>query len=160
MSKIKLADAHLVMSASANAERAALSLFSVASAVYPGDNPNLVNHFIREAIEAGIALGLHARKVVELCHLEDVRLSQTRWKYEIVSQQREASFRAATNRFVHARQLQVRTLQYPDKIFGNDMVMAEFVITTDKLEEAYIDIFGFAWAYLSQIAPQIGMPPN
>ena len=105
-------------------------------------------------------MGLHARKVVVLCHLEDVRISQTRWKYEIVSQQREASFRAATNRFVHARQLQVRTLQYPDKIFGNDMVMAEFIFTTDKLEEAYIDIFGFAWAYLSQIAPQIGMPPN
>ena len=40
------------------------------------------------------------------------------------------------------------------------MVMAEFIFTTDKLEEAYIDIFGFAWAYLSQIAPQIGMPPN
>lgn len=158
MSKIKLADTHLVMSASGNAERAALTLFSVASTVYPGDNQNLVNHFVREAIEAGIALGLHARKVVELCHLEDAKVSQTRWKYEAGPQPRETSFCEATNRFVHAQQLRVRTLRYPDKIFGNDIVMTEFIITTDRREEAYIDVFGFAWAYLSQIAPQIGMP--
>ena len=32
--------------------------------------------------------------------------------------------------------------------------MTEFIITTDRREEAHIDyIFGFAWAYLSQIAP-------
>lgn len=160
MSQFKSADTHLVMSASANAERSALSLFSVASAVYPGENRNLVNHFIREAIEAGIALGLHGRKLVELCHLKDARISQTRWKYEVDSRQRETSFREATNRFVHARQLRVRTLQYPDKVFGSDIVMTEFIVTTDKREEAYIDIFGFAWGYLSQIAPQMGMSPN
>jgi hypothetical protein len=38
--------------------------------------------------------------------------------------------------------------------------MTEFIVTTDRREEAYIDIFGFAWTYPSQIAPQIGMPSN
>jgi hypothetical protein len=160
MSKIKLADPHLVLSAAANAERAALALFSVGSAVYPGDNKNLVNHFIREAIEAGVTLGLHARKLVELCHLEDAKITQKRWAYDVGSRQIETSFREATNRFVHARQLRVLTLQYPEKIFGSDIVMTEFIITTDRREEAYIDIFGFAWTYLSQIAPQIAPPPD
>lgn len=89
MSKSSSADAHLLRSASANAERAALSLFAVASAVYPGNNQNLVDHFIREAVEAGIEPGLHARKVVELCHLEDACITQTRWNYEVGSRQRE-----------------------------------------------------------------------
>jgi hypothetical protein len=155
MLTIKLADTHLVLSASANAERAALSLFSAASTIYPGHNEKLVNYFVRQVIEAGITLGLHARKIIELCHLEDAKITQTRWEYDVSSQQREVSFREATNRFVHAKQLRVRTLQYPERIFGNDIVMTEFIITTDRREEAYIDIFGFAWAYLSQVAPQI-----
>ena len=58
---------------------------------------------------------------------------------------------------MHAGQLRVRTLQYPDTVFGSDIVMTEFIITTDRREEAYIDIFGFAWAYLSKIAPQLDM---
>ena len=158
MSKFALADKHLVLSAAGNAERAALSLFSMASTIYPGDNRNLINHFIREIIDAGINLGLNARKVVELCQLDDVNFDQTRWKYDIESRLRETSFREATNRFVHARQLRIRTLRHPDKIFGNDIVMTEFIITTDRREPAHIDIFGFAWAYLSQVAPLIGSP--
>jgi hypothetical protein len=157
MSRIPLADAHLVLSASANAQRAALSLFSTASAIYPGGNQDLVSHFIGEAIEAGVTLGLHARKIVELCHLEDAEITQTRWKYDFGPRLRETSFREATNRFVHARQLRIRTLQYPERIFGNDIVMTEFIITTDRREEAHIDMFGFAWTYLSQIAPQLGL---
>jgi hypothetical protein len=153
---LTLADNHLVLSAANNAEKAALSLFSVASTVYPGDNDALVNHFIHKAIEAGIALGLNARKVVELCHLEDAVINQTRWSYNFDENVRETSFREATNRFVHARQLKVKTLQYPDRIFGNDIVMTEFIITTDRRQEACLDVFGFAWAYLSRIAPQIG----
>ena len=82
MSKTKLADTHLALSASANAERAALSLFSTASTIYPGGNENLVNYFVREAIEAGVTLGLHARKIIELCQLEDAEFTQRRWKYE------------------------------------------------------------------------------
>jgi len=158
MPKITLADNHLVLSAAGNAERAALSLFSMASTIYPGDNHNLVNHFIREVIEAGISLGLNARKVIELCHLEDVNFDQTRWKYDFDPRLRETSFREATHRFVHARQLRIRTLGHPDRIFGNDIVMTEFIVTTDRREPAHIDIFGFAWAYLSQVAPQIGLP--
>jgi len=158
MAKITLADNHLVLSAAGNAERAALSLFSMASTIYPGDNKNLLNHFIREVIDAGISLGLNARKVIELCHLEDVNFDQTRWKYDFDLRLRETSFREATNRFVHARQLRIRTLSHPDKIFGNDIVMTEFIVTTDRREPAHIDIFGFAWAYLSQVAPQIGLP--
>ena len=158
MSKIILADNHLVFSAAANAERAALSLFSLASAIYPGDNEDLVNHFVRETIEAGLTLGLNARKVIELCHLEGVKISQTRWKYGFGLEMRENSFREVTNRFVHARQLRVRTLRHPERVFGNDVVMTEFIITADRREPAHIDIFGFAWAYLSQIAPEIGLP--
>lgn len=158
MPKIILADNHLVLSAAGNAERAALSLFSMASTIYPGENKNLVNHFISEIIDAGISLGLNARKVIELCHLEDVKLDQTRWKYDLDSRLREISFRDATNRFVHSRQLRIRTLSHPDRIFGNDIVMTELIITTDRREPAHIDIFGFAWAYLSRIAPQIGLP--
>jgi hypothetical protein len=93
---------------------------------------------------------LYARKVIELCHLEDASISQTRWKYEVAPQQRETSFRDAINRFVHAKQLRARTLQYPHKIFGSDVVMTEFIVTTDRREEAHIDIFGFAWTYPSQ----------
>ena len=54
MPKITLADNHLVLSATGNAERAALSLFSMASTIYPGDNKNLISYFIREVLEAGI----------------------------------------------------------------------------------------------------------
>lgn len=155
MPKIDLADNHLIFSALNNAQRASLSLFSIASTVYPGNNNRLVEHFIREAIEAGIGLGLNARKVVELCHLDDVEFTQTRWRYPFAPAVRETSFREATNRFVHARQLKVRTLPHPDRVFGNDIVMTEFIIMTDRKEPASIDIFGFSWAYLSQIAPQI-----
>jgi len=156
MPKITLADTHLLVSASVNAERAALSLFSTASAIYPGRNENLVNHFLREGIEAGITLGLHARKIVELCRLEDVKITETRWKYDPGSNLKETSFREAANRFVHAKQLRIRTLLYPETIFGNDIVMTDFIITTDQKEEKSVDIFGFAWAYLSKVAPQIG----
>jgi hypothetical protein len=58
-----LADTHLVLTASANAERAALSLFSTSNTIYPGFNENLVNHFVRDAIEAGVTLRLYARIV-------------------------------------------------------------------------------------------------
>jgi hypothetical protein len=126
----------------------------MASVIYPGDNKNLVSYFIRETIEAGVSLGLNGRKIIELCHLDDVIFSQARWKYDFDANLRETSFREATNRFVHARQLRVRTLEHPDRIFGNDIVMTEFIVTTDRREAAHIDIFGFAWAYLSQIAPQ------
>jgi len=156
--KITLADNHLVLSAAGNAERAALPLFSRASAIYPGDNKNLISHFIRETIDSGISLGLNARKVIEFCHPEDVNFNQTRWKYDSSPDLRETSFQEATNRFVHSRQLRIRTLAHPDRIFGNDIVMTEFIITTDRREPAHIDIFGFAWAYLSQIAPQMGLP--
>lgn len=158
MSEINLADNHLISSAAANAERAALSLFAIASSIYPGDNEKLVNYFIRETIEAGITLALHARKIVELCHLEDVRFDATRWRYEFDHELRETSFRQATNRFVHAKQLRVRTLRHPERIFGNDIVITEFIIATDRQKSAYVDVFGFAWGYLSQVAPMLGLP--
>ncbi len=154
MPKLDIADSHLVISATHNAERAALSLFSVSSAIYPKNNPPLIDHFVREAIEMGINLGLHARKVIELCHLDDVSITQSRWKYDraLVC---ETSFRNATNRFVHSRQLKVRTMSSPTTIFGEDIVMTEFIISTDRQPDAYLDIFRFAWTYLSCIAPQI-----
>jgi hypothetical protein len=155
MPKITLADHHLIISAGSNAQKAASSLFSIAGTVYPGDNNNLVKYFIGKAIEAGISLGLNARKAVELCHLDDVEFTQTRWRYAYAPGVRETSFWEATNMFVHARQLKVRTLRHPDHVFGNDIVMTEFIVTTDRKEPASIDIFGFSWAYLSQIAPQI-----
>jgi hypothetical protein len=155
MPKITLADHYLIVSAGNNAQRSALSLFSIGSIVYPGDNNNLVEYFISEAIEAGISLGLNARKAVELCHLDDVEFTRTRWRYPFAPGVRETSFREATNRFVHARQLKVRTLRRPDHVFGNDIVMTEFIVMMDRKEPASIDIFGFFWAYPSQIAPQI-----
>jgi hypothetical protein len=155
MQKVTLSDTHLILTAANNAERAALLLFSIASAVYPGDNENLINYSIREAIEAGITLGLNARKVIELCHLGQVHFTQTRWRYDFDPRARETSFRNATDRFVLAKQLKVRTLRHPQQIFRNDIVITEFIITTDRKEPAYIDVFGFACAYLSQIAPQI-----
>ena len=154
MPKLDIADAHLVISATRNAERAALALFSIASTIYPEDNSHLIRHFVGEAIEMGINLGLNARKVIELCHLDDVVITQSRWKYDY-SPTRETSFRNATNRFVHSRQLKVRTRKSPTAIFGNDVVLTEFIVSTDKKADAYIDIFGFAWAYLSGVAPQI-----
>jgi hypothetical protein len=160
MPKIALADHHLIISAGNNAQRAALSLFSIGSTVYPGDNNNLVEYFVGEAIEAGISLGLNARKTIELCHLDDVEFTQTRWRYPFAPGVRETSFRKATHRFVHATQLKVRTLRHPDYIFGNDIVMTEFIVMTDRNEPASIDIFGFSWAYLSQIAPQIMPSPE
>ena len=36
--------------------------------------------------------------------------------------------------------------------------MTEFIVTTDRREPAHINIFGLAWAYLSRIAPEIGLP--
>jgi len=154
MPKLDFADAHLVVSASRNAERAALSLFSIASTIYPGNNHPLVEHFIGEAIESGISLGLNARKLIELAHLNDVPITQSRWRYDRGGAP-ETSFRSATNRFVHSRQLKVRTLKSPSSVFGDDIVMTEFIIATDKQPDAYIDIFGFAWTYLSGVAPQI-----
>jgi hypothetical protein len=156
MPKLDIADPHLVLSATRNAERAALSLFSIASTIYPSNNHPLVGHFIREAIESGISLGLNARKLIELSQLNDVPITQSRWTYDRGGV-RETSFRNATNRFVHSRQLKVRTLKSPTLIFGgdSDIVMTEFIIAADKQPDAYIDIFGFAWAYLSGVAPQI-----
>jgi hypothetical protein len=81
MPEITLADHHLIISAGSNAQKAALSRFSIGSTVYPGDNNSRVKYFIGEAIEAGISLGLNAHKAVELCHLDDVEITQTRWRY-------------------------------------------------------------------------------
>ena len=57
MPKITFTDNHLVLSAAGNAERAALSLFSMAGTIYPGDNRQPRQPFHREVIECGISLG-------------------------------------------------------------------------------------------------------
>jgi cyanophycinase-like exopeptidase len=152
---MKLADHHLILSASNNAQNAALSLFSCASAIYPENNKELVSYFIMQTIEAGISLGLNARKVMELCHFEDVEISQTRWKYECDQSRRISSFLEATHAFVHARQLKVITLRSPTEIFPNDIVMTEFMVSTDRRASARLDIFGFAWTYMSKVAPKL-----
>ncbi|QYU67920.1 hypothetical protein J4558_24150 [Leptolyngbya sp. 15MV] len=154
---MKLSDHHLIVSAANTAERAALELFSLASTVYPANNTQLLGHFTNKSIEQGITLGLHARKIIELCHLDDALITQQRWVREESSINRVTKFKYATNRFVHAISIRVIFLNSPTKIFGNDVVMSDFVIETNERSSAAIDIFGFAWAYLSQIAPKLDL---
>ena len=155
-SKRRLTELHLVA-----ARERAMRLFATTSAIFPTEWAKAL--VIEQTVVDVSEFAYHSRRVLDLCGLWGVHFPDVdALRFKLAPGQDITfipDFREAVNRLHHAVDLKFNwAIWEGEKVFlasEGDMVVSFVKVTTDKLPEANISLFGVAVSFLNGVIPAV-----